>query len=415
MLIRKLAIGAGAAGRRSPSRAGVLGAASADRLRARGGPGLLHWSTCSCRDGGLAAAHRRRAASKVEADPGRAPRASRSYNTIAGFSFFTRVTASNYALRSSSASSRGTSATAPSSTRAGHRRPRSTRELAAHAPEATRVRGRCRPAIPGIGTAGGFSMMLQDRSGGIGRVPRPERRRSSWPRRSKRPELAGVTPHLHAPACRRSSPTSTATRCSSRASRSADVYQTLQAFLGGVYVNDFNRFGRQWRVFVQAEPEYRTQPGRHVAVLRAQQRRRRWCRCRRSVDAREHRSGREFTTRFNLYRAAEIIGAAAPGYSSGQAIDALEEVARETLPPEIGYDCSERALVPGEGGSSGARPGLRAVARVRVPDPGGALRELVAAVQRAAGVPVAVFGAFARPAARGSSTSTSTRRSAWSC
>ena len=118
-----------------------------------------------------------------------------------------------------------------------------------------------------------------------------------------------------------------------------DVYQTLQTFLGGLYVSQFNRFGRQWRVFVQAEGEARTRPedisrfyvrndDQNMVPLSA------------LVTTRPI-LGPEFTNRFNLYRSAQVIGGPAPGYSSGQALDALEEVARTTLPPQIGYDWAD--------------------------------------------------------------------------
>ncbi len=119
----------------------------------------------------------------------------------------------------------------------------------------------------------------------------------------------------------------------------ADVYQTLQAFLGGVYVNQFNRFGRQWRVFLQAEAEDRASPediGRfHVRnaggeMLPLS-----------TVVTPRHIVGPEYTQRFNLFRAAQITGQAAPGYSSGQAMAALEEVAQEVLPREMGYDWAD--------------------------------------------------------------------------
>src|SRR6266545_2815187 len=119
----------------------------------------------------------------------------------------------------------------------------------------------------------------------------------------------------------------------------ADVYQTLQAYLGGLFLNQFNRFGRQWRVFLQAEGSerrseedinqyyVRNNDGNMVPLS--------------SLVTTRHISGPEYTNRFNLYRAAQVLGAAAPGYSSGQAMTALEEVAKETLPPEIGYDWAD--------------------------------------------------------------------------
>ena len=119
----------------------------------------------------------------------------------------------------------------------------------------------------------------------------------------------------------------------------ADVYQTLQAFLGGVYVNQFNRFGRQWRVFLQSEAEDRLAPediGRfHIrnndgTMLPLA-----------TVVTARRIFGPEYTQRFNLFRAAQVTGQAAPGYSSGQAMAALEEVARDVLPREMGYDWAD--------------------------------------------------------------------------
>jgi multidrug efflux pump len=119
----------------------------------------------------------------------------------------------------------------------------------------------------------------------------------------------------------------------------ADVYQTLQAYLGGLYLNQFNRFGRQWRVFLQAEGEerrtqqdienyyVRNKNGEMVPLS--------------ALVSTRMISGPEYTNRFNLYRAAQVLGTAAPGYSSGQAMNALEEVARETLPREMGYDWAD--------------------------------------------------------------------------
>ena len=115
-----------------------------------------------------------------------------------------------------------------------------------------------------------------------------------------------------------------------------DVYRTIQTFMGGSFINYFNRFGRQWQVYVQAEGEHRTkaenvgqfyvrnssgQPVQLAALTKI-----------------EPRSGPEFTMRYNLYRGAQINGSAAPGYSSAQAMAALEQVFAETMPREMGYD-----------------------------------------------------------------------------
>ena len=103
----------------------------------------------------------------------------------------------------------------------------------------------------------------------------------------------------------------------------ADVYKTLQTFMGGVLVNYFNRFGRQWQVYVQAEGDYRTRAenlgqfyvtndsGQPVPLS--------------ALTSIKARTGPEFTLRYNLYRCAQINGSAAPGYSSSQALKALEE------------------------------------------------------------------------------------------
>ncbi len=115
----------------------------------------------------------------------------------------------------------------------------------------------------------------------------------------------------------------------------SEVYNALQTFLGGSYVNDFSRFGRQWKVFVQAEGAVRTSPEDirkfYVRNLKGDM-----VPLSSFVTVRAV-SGPEYTVRFNLYRSVEIQGVPASGYSSGQALQALEEVAQKTLPPEMGY------------------------------------------------------------------------------
>jgi len=117
-----------------------------------------------------------------------------------------------------------------------------------------------------------------------------------------------------------------------------DVYRTIQVFMGGSFVNFFNRFGRQWQVYVEAEGEYRN---RAENVGQFYVRNNKGDMVPLSALTRfEPRFGPEFTMRFNLYRSAQIIGGAAPGYSSGQAMAALEQVFAQTMPPEMGYDYS---------------------------------------------------------------------------
>jgi multidrug efflux pump len=193
------------------------------------------------------------------------------------------------------------------------------------------------PAIPGIGTAGGFSFWLQDRSGGSVELLNNGLQKFLEAAR-KRPELSNVNspfrasvPQIFADVNR--------DKVLKQGVSVADVYQTLQAFLGGIYVNQFNRFGRQWRVFLQAEAADRVAPedidrffvrnndGNMLPLS--------------TVVATRHILGPEYTQRFNLFRSAQITGQPAPGYSSGQAMAALEAVAKEVLPREMGYDWAD--------------------------------------------------------------------------
>ena len=178
----------------------------------------------------------------------------------------------------------------------------------------------------------------------------------------------------------------------------ADVYQTLQAYLGGLYLNQFNRFGRQWRVYLQAEGEerrseqdirnyyVRNNNGNMVPLS--------------ALVTTRSISGPEYTNRFNLYRAAQVIGGAAPGYSSGQAMAALEEVAKQVLPPEMGYDWADLSYQ--EKQASGAAVTAFALSLVFVFLILAALYEswsLPFSVLLT--VPIAVFGAFAGLLLRG--------------
>jgi multidrug efflux pump subunit AcrB len=116
----------------------------------------------------------------------------------------------------------------------------------------------------------------------------------------------------------------------------ADAYNTLQTFLGGLYVNDFNRFSHTWQVLIQAEPEFRNQPSDIDRFYV------------RSVDGNmvpmgtlasiKPSSGPEVVFRYNRFRAIQILGSPAPGVSSGQAINTMEKVAADTLPAGYGYE-----------------------------------------------------------------------------
>jgi HAE1 family hydrophobic/amphiphilic exporter-1 len=190
------------------------------------------------------------------------------------------------------------------------------------------------PAIPGIGTSGGVTFLLQDRAGkDISFLW--DNTRKFLAAAQQRPEIARVSttflptvPQLFVDVDR--------DKALKQGVDLNQVYRTLQAFMGGIFVNYFNRFGRQWQVYVQAEGEYRThaeQLGQFyvrnaagAAVPLA------------TLTNIEERWGPEFTMRYNLYRSAQINAIGAPGYSSAQAMKALEEVFAQTMPREIGYD-----------------------------------------------------------------------------
>jgi multidrug efflux pump len=258
----------------------------------------------------------------------------KSYNTIGGFSLLTRVSASYNGFffvglkpwderRSKELEAPGIAASL-------------NRQFVNQVPEAMAF-AFMPPSIPGLGASGGFSFWLQDRSGGTVDFLDQNLQKFMAAAR-KRPELSGVTsqfsasvPQIFAEVDR--------DKVLKQGVAVSDVYQSLQAYLGGLFLNQFNRFGRQWRVFLQAEGEERTSDqdirnyyvrnndGNMVPLS--------------SLVTTRRISGPEYTNRFNLFRAAQVIGSAAPGYSSGEAMAALEEVAREVLPPEMGYDWAD--------------------------------------------------------------------------
>jgi hydrophobic/amphiphilic exporter-1 (mainly G- bacteria), HAE1 family len=190
------------------------------------------------------------------------------------------------------------------------------------------------PAIPGVGTSGGFSFVLEDRSGGTVEFL-AQNEQAFLAAAKKRPELAGVmtTALLSVPQV---GVTVDTAKVLTQQVSLGDVYQTLQTFMGGALVNYFTRFGRQWQVYVQAEGSYRTSAenlgkfyvnnaNAHLVPLSA-------------LTGINHNGGPEYITRYNQFQAVQINGAAAPGYSSGQAIAALEDVFKKTMPVQMGYD-----------------------------------------------------------------------------
>jgi multidrug efflux pump len=190
------------------------------------------------------------------------------------------------------------------------------------------------PPILGLGTAGGFELMLQDRADGdLGKFANITQAFLQAARR--RPEIASINSAL-----RTSVPQFRVDLDTDKAQTlgvpTTDVYAALQTFLGGLYVNDFNRFGRTWRVLMQAEPQFRVRPddinqfhvrGRDGDMIPLS-----------TLVTLHQVSGPEVVYRYNRFRAAQLTGTNAPGYSSGQAAAALEAVARQVLPQGYGYE-----------------------------------------------------------------------------
>jgi HAE1 family hydrophobic/amphiphilic exporter-1 len=253
----------------------------------------------------------------------------RTYNGIAGFSFFTR-TAASYLGTGFISLQPWSERESPELTSSAIIR--SLNGAFAAIPEA-RVFAVAPPAIPGISATGGFSMMLQDRSGGSYEFLAQNVQRFVAEAR-KRPELDGIRPNF-SPAVPQLFADVDKDKVLKEGVALSEVYAALQTFLGGSYINDFSRFGRQWRVFLQAEPSYRTGP-EDVGQFYVRNGKGEMVPLSSFVRVRTT-TGPEYTVRFNLYRSVEILGVPAAGYSSGQALDALADVAEKTLPPEMGY------------------------------------------------------------------------------
>jgi HAE1 family hydrophobic/amphiphilic exporter-1 len=190
------------------------------------------------------------------------------------------------------------------------------------------------PAIPGVGTSGGFTFILEDRSGSDVAFLADNTARFLAAAR-QRPELAAINTTF-LPNVPQQFIEVDREKVLKQGVDIKDVYRTIQAFMGGSFINYFNRFGRQWQVYVEAEGEYRDR-AENVGQFYVRNRTGEMVPLS-ALTRIESRSGPEFTMRYNLYRSAQIIGSAAPGFSSAQAMAALEDVFAQTMPPEMGYD-----------------------------------------------------------------------------
>jgi HAE1 family hydrophobic/amphiphilic exporter-1 len=193
------------------------------------------------------------------------------------------------------------------------------------------------PAIPGLGTGAGFTMELQDRSGGSPEYLADQAARFLDAAR-KRPEIARINTLYRA-----SVPQVYADIDRSKVLKSGvplnDVNTTLGALLGSSYINDFNRFGRVYKVYVQAEPEYR-QDAKQLGLFFVKNAKGGMVPLDTLLTIGPG-NGPEFTNRFNLFRTAELTGVPSAGFSSAQALDALEQTAREVLPPDVTFDWAD--------------------------------------------------------------------------
>jgi len=193
------------------------------------------------------------------------------------------------------------------------------------------------PAIPGVGSSGGVSFVLEDRSGRNDQQFLTANLGKFLGAIGKRHEIAIAIP-TYFPAVPQLFADVDREKVAQQQVSQSDVYTTMQTFMGGYLVNYFNRFGRQWQTYIEAEGEYRTNPdnigrfyvtsanGNRVPLS--------------SLVKVTRTTGPEFTTRFNEYEAAQLTIGGAPGYSSGQVMAALEEVFAQTMPEGMGFDYS---------------------------------------------------------------------------
>jgi hydrophobic/amphiphilic exporter-1 (mainly G- bacteria), HAE1 family len=190
------------------------------------------------------------------------------------------------------------------------------------------------PAIPGIGQAGGINFVLEDRSGAGGDFFADNLDRFVAAAQ-KRPELSRVittyaahVPQIYVDVDRE--------KVMRQRVDIAQVYQTLETFMGGYLVNYFNRFGRQWQVYVEAEGDYRTKAS-NIGQFYVENPNGERVPLNTLANIRSI-SGPEFLMRYNEYNAAQVNATAAPGISSGQAMKVLEDVFAQTMPREMGFD-----------------------------------------------------------------------------
>ncbi len=194
------------------------------------------------------------------------------------------------------------------------------------------------PTISGFGASSGFNFLLQDRSGALTVPQLGELARTFIEAARKRPELGNVFtsfdpqyPQVNVQLDRE--------KARMLGVPINEVFEAMSTVLGGSYVNDFNRFGRLFRVYTQAEADYRRKP-QDIADIYVRSKTTNEMIPLSTMVAITSESGTEITNRFNLFRSVEITGAPGPGFTSGQALAALEEVFHATMPKEMGFGYS---------------------------------------------------------------------------
>jgi HAE1 family hydrophobic/amphiphilic exporter-1 len=195
------------------------------------------------------------------------------------------------------------------------------------------------PTISGFGASSGFNFLIQDRSGTLTVDDLGAQTRSFLTAARQRPELGNLFtsfdpnyPQVKVELDREKART--------LGVPINDVFQAMSAVLGGAYVNDFNRFGRLFRVYVQADSDYRQRPGDIGQIYVRSQTTNTMVPLSTLLAINEVPSS-EITTRFNLFRSVEISGVPGRGYTSGQALAALEDVFAKSMPKEMGFAYSK--------------------------------------------------------------------------
>ncbi len=205
------------------------------------------------------------------------------------------------------------------------------------------------PPVQGLGTIGGFKLQIEDR-GGVGYEALDQATKAFLARASQARELAGLfsgyqvnVPQLYADIDR--------VKARQLGVAVSDVFDTMQIYLGSLYVNDFNKFGRTYSVRVQADAKYRARTG-DVGMLKVRARSGEMIPLSALLKVRAS-TGPERAMRYNGYLSADVNGGAAPGFSTGEAQAAVDRIAAETLPKGVGYEWTELTYQEILAGNSG--------------------------------------------------------------